>query len=219
MTDGPRIAHASDVALGDAKTLRTVSKGRLARLGEATDLQIADGEPDIRGWTVKGPADNRVGKVAELLVDTGTMKLRYLEVQLDESVAETVARLGGETDSRIEPSRYALVPIGIARLDRAHDRVYLSARAADLIGLPEAERQALSREHERAIVRGYGLGGREAAPMPAARDADDRDDETLDPFYETPHFDESSFFGPRRRAGESSTYVIPSIQRGTNPKS
>lgn len=213
MTHDPHTQHASDVRLGATRTLNTTSTGRLARLGDVTDVRIADGEPDVRGWTVKGPAGNRVGKVGDLILDTGAMKVRYLEVQLDKDVAEAVARSGGETDPRIAPSRYALVPIGIARLDRAHARVYLSAGAVDLIGLPEPERRVPSREHEQAVVRGYGLGTREGGRMPESPDAAAHGDDPSDRFYDEAHFDENAFFGPRRRAGESSAYIIPATAR------
>ena len=104
--------HRTDaVTIGDTRTLRTTSRGRLAHLGDLAHVQIADGEPDLRGWEVKGPAGRRVGTVSDLLVDTGAMKVRYLEVELDPPTAREMAHASGDTDPRIKASRHALVPI------------------------------------------------------------------------------------------------------------
>jgi len=199
--------HRTDaVTIGDTRTLRTTSRGRLAHLGDLAHVQIADGEPDLRGWEVKGPAGRRVGTVSDLLVDTGAMKVRYLEVELDPPTAREMAHASGDTDPRIKASRHALVPIGIARLDQRHERVYLGAGAAQLIGLPEPEGRDLTREYERALVRWYGVDERARAGDGADGGQDDL---SSDRFYEQPYFDEHACFGPRRRAGESSFYIIP----------
>jgi photosynthetic reaction center H subunit len=46
---------------------------RLAPMHQLDDYKVADGEPDIRGWSVR-TADGRVaGKVDDLIVDTQAM--------------------------------------------------------------------------------------------------------------------------------------------------
>ena len=202
---------AATVTLGDARTLRTTSSGRLARLGDLTQVGIVDGEPDIRGWEVKGPLGNRVGEVSELLVDTGAMAVRYLEVRFDVEVAQRVADAAGDTDPRVEPSRYALVPIGIARLDPEHSRVYLAAGAAQLVGLPPSERHGLTRKYERTLLGAYGLDAREDGGDRAAGVDGAGDEHSDEHFYDKPCFDEHTCFGPRRRADESPTYLVPVV--------
>jgi uncharacterized protein (TIGR02271 family) len=52
-------------------------------ISELSDYRIEEGDPDPRGWTVVGSDGNRVGTVADLIVDTQAMKVRYLVVEFD----------------------------------------------------------------------------------------------------------------------------------------
>jgi len=211
VTPAQEPAPAGAVTIGDTRTRRSASSGRLAHLGDLADVEVAPGEPDLRGWEVRGPLEHRVGKVLELLIDAGAMKVRYLEVKLDQAAAAEVARTAGDTDSRSGACRCAIVPIGLARLDRWRRRVYLSFGAAQLIGLPERERREPTREFERAVARGYGLQepGDPAAGVSPGADRGGAHESSPDRFYEAAHFDECVCFGPRRRFGESSTYIVP----------
>lgn len=58
-------------------------QGQLARLHELNDFKVADGDPDVRGWPVRTSDGQRAGKVDDLIVDTGAMQVRYLDVELD----------------------------------------------------------------------------------------------------------------------------------------
>jgi len=68
--------------------------------------RIADGAPDVRDWGVVAGDGTRVGRVADLVVDTQAETIRYLVVSEDDLPA-------------------ALVPIGYTRVDRRHQRVEL----------------------------------------------------------------------------------------------
>lgn len=48
-----------------------------------TGTAIAEGGPDIRGWSVVGSDGRRIGTVHDLLVDTGSRQVRSLDVALD----------------------------------------------------------------------------------------------------------------------------------------
>ncbi len=99
--------------------------GRLARLDDLDDYQVAEGEPDVRGWTVKTADGQNAGKVDSLIVDTTGMQVRYLEVELDKRAL------------RLSEDRHVLVPLGSARLDDDNDDVLLEAMTAtQLAALP-----------------------------------------------------------------------------------
>lgn len=105
---------------------------RLAPLHRLDDFKVADGEPDIRGWSVH-TADGRVaGKVDDLIVDTQAMKVCYIDVELDRGA------LG------LREERHVLVPLAEARLDDRGDEVLLgSATAADLARMPPLDRERM----------------------------------------------------------------------------
>lgn len=108
------------------------TSARLAPLHQLDDFKVADGEPDIRGWSVH-TADGRVaGKVDDLIVDTQAMKVRYIDVELDRGA------LG------LRDERHVLVPLADARLDDRGDEVLLgSATAADLARMQPLDRERM----------------------------------------------------------------------------
>ena len=69
----------------------------LKKLSDIGDLTVAAGDPDPRGWDVQAIDGSDVGRVRDLIVDTGAMKARYLEVEMDPAL----------TDAR---DRHVLVP-------------------------------------------------------------------------------------------------------------
>ncbi len=77
---------------------------KLFRLKELKEFKVAKDEPDIRGWGVTGQDGALVGTVDELIIDPDLLKVRYLQVKLDKSLAIS------------KGDRFILVPIGRARL-------------------------------------------------------------------------------------------------------
>ena len=181
-TNDPRDRDDRTVTAGRTSTLREQSMGRLAHLNELDDYKVAEGEPDIRGWTVKSADGREVGEVEDLLVDCGAMQVRYLEVELDRKALD------------LADDRHVLVPIGAARLDDDDDVVMLSRQGTEMAGLPAYSRGELSPERERALRDHY-------ANDAASRDADD--------LYRGDAFDGGRFFGGRRR-DKGVTYVVRS---------
>ena len=181
-------------SLGDTDDMRGTSVGALRHLDQLDDFEIAEGEPDIRGWKVKGADGRALGDVVDLLVDTGAMKVRYIEVELDKDVAEEARRPGDDLDPRSEPLRHVLIPIGAARLDDVNDEVILGSRAAEIAGLPAYRRGELSRDHESEVLRCHGAGAG------SGRSGGEND------FYSDHRFDDTRFFGTRRRGREGSSY-------------
>jgi ribosomal 30S subunit maturation factor RimM len=109
----------------------------LQRMGKLEgDYQVAGEDP--RGWDVVTADGREVGEVAELLMDPGAMKARFLDVAVDEK----------ELD--LEPvDRHILLPAERVRLDRNKKRVIVSglltadvARYPQYSGLPVRARTA-----------------------------------------------------------------------------
>ena len=104
----------------------------LASLKELGNWDIAEGEPDIRGWQVRTISGRVIGKVADLLIDTEQREVVMLDIDVEGRHGQTLA------------------PIRAAQLDR-HERVVL-IDSEDLHerALPDAERTA---ERKRAAER------------------------------------------------------------------
>jgi uncharacterized protein (TIGR02271 family) len=157
---------------------RNMTPGGLVPLDEADDYKVADGNPDPRGWDVIANG-TKVGEVDKLIADLSALKVRYLDVELDDDFAGT-------------KDRHVLIPIGAARLDDDNDEVLLQGMTREaLIGLPAfAANTPITRDYENSL-RERMTG----APIPAPRSGRD--------YYDHEHFDENRFFGKRQvQAGE-----------------
>ena len=146
--------------------------GRVVPLDELDDFKVASGDPDIRGWKVKGSDGRTIGKVDNLLIDTAAMKVRYLDVDLDPDLIEMD-----------DDDRHVLIPVGYARLDRDDDDIYVDALESTMIaGLPAYTHGTVTRDYETQL-----------------RTAFDRDyvaeTEVEDSYYEHEHYDEDRFYG------------------------
>ncbi len=198
-----------DEARDDRRMERDVTP-RLVHLDDMDDLQVADGDPDIRGWDVRTSSGEKIGKVKDLIVDTGLMKVRYIEASIDKEV------LNASDD------RHVLIPIGSARLDDNEDDVFLSSSIVDPRTLPPYDRNALSREYEISLrdqfpgvgtnratgIRG-ATSGASTGSLAGSTPADQRSSSSEDEFYRDDLYDDKNFFGQRRRGRESSNYIRP----------
>ena len=164
---------------------------RLVHLDDVDEFKVADGDPDIRGWDVRTADGRKIGRVEDLIVDTGLMKVRYIEAKLDHEVTHT------------DNDRHVLIPIGTARLDDDEDDVYLSTSIVDPQQLPEYDRSHFNRDYE-VSLRGQ-FGGTSA----------DLSGDAANDFYRGDLYDDARFFGSRRRGRESSSYISPSDDRNT----
>lgn len=94
---------------------------RVVPLAQLQGFRIANGALDMRLWQVHSGDGRWIGTVDELLVDTATMEVRYLDVEV-----ENLLVTGRE--------RHVLIPAGHARPDAEHSNTVvvdgLAARAA-----------------------------------------------------------------------------------------
>jgi sporulation protein YlmC with PRC-barrel domain len=178
---------------------------RVVPMDDLDDFRVAGDTPDPRGWEVVASDGRRIGEVDDLLVDTGAMKVRYLDVDVDDEVSA-------------EPDRHVLVPIGYARLDRDHDRVIVDQlSSADLRAIPAYRHGPITRDFETSVRDSYRRGRPSSAAGAAAMRADTRDDlprrdaapradegmrgDAREDFYTDDLFDESTFWAARRSTG------------------
>lgn len=146
---------------------------RIVPLDELRDFEVADGDPDVRGWEVAGADGERLGEVDQLLVDTDALKVRYLDVDLGPALLDPA------------DERHVLVPIGYARVNEdAHQVVVATLSRGDLARLPAYTYQPLTRDYETSLLRLF--------------DADLADDR-----YSHEMFDENRFYGRTPTEGEA----------------
>ena len=130
---------------------------RVVPLGQLDDFRVADGDPDVRGWEVLASDGRKIGEVDELLVDTTAMKVRYLDVDVDD---ELVA--AGQ-------DRHVLIPIGYARLERDRDCVMVDVLASDDVrGIPAYDQGPLTRDFENSVRDSFSARSRGAGTMDTA---------------------------------------------------
>ena len=172
--------------LSDANRAGPRTGRGLVHLDQLDDYKVADGEPDIRGWSVRTSDGRKLGKVEDLLVDLDAMKVRYMEVELDRK------------ELSLKEDRHVLVPVGTARLNDDDDVVIVSRPSAELVGLPAYSRGTMTPDQERALRERY-VGAPTAA---RTKKSDD--------LYGDEGFDDRSFFGKRRSGREDAQYLTRS---------
>lgn len=119
--------------------------GRLVRLDQGKEFHVSKGSSDPRGWKVVGGDGAKLGKVTELIVDREEMRVRYLDVDVDEKKLEL------ETIDR-----HVLIPVERARLDHKHKTVILDGLfARDLATYPVFTGLPLEKGFEDEVVGRY----------------------------------------------------------------
>ena len=175
------------------------SGGTLVHTRDLDDFKLPKDEPDPRGWDVRGTDGSKVGKVEDMLFDTGERRIRYVEIALDKDFAKDTAR------------DYVLVPIGQARLDDDNDRVVVDLSSADLPSIPRYDRTGLSRDYETSLRSWYQARKQDVKDAVKPGAPSDRDAG----FYSSPEYDDQRFFtrGPRDEGGRG---VANAARRGAN---
>jgi photosynthetic reaction center H subunit len=117
---------------------------RIVPLDQLEDFEVAEGDPDVRGWRVVAADGRKIGQVDNLLIDTAVMKVRYLDVEVDDDL------IAGD------PDRHILIPIGYARLDEDSDQICvdeLDSRTLEQI--PSYIREPVTGEYESSLKTYY----------------------------------------------------------------
>lgn len=168
---------------------------RLQELG-GSDFEIADGQPDIRGWDVKDEYGKKIGEVDELIFDRESRKVRYIVLDLEGNVFDL-------------DTRDVLVPIGIAQLHDKDDDVILPGVTAGVLRtLPEYDEDDISDDAEYKIRNAFaGIGGAALAGTTISTGIENRED-----FYNHDHFNENNLYRNRRTDNDEEATTIPVIK-------
>lgn len=167
---------------------------RLQRL-KHSDYEIADGEPDIRGWDVKDSAGKTIGEVDELIFDVQSLQVRYMVVDLIDN------------DFDLD-KRDVLIPIGLGELHKSDDDVILPGVTAEQLTALPTYKDDITTADETSIrntFAGIGAAGLGAAALTAGSEPD---------FYAHEHFNEDNLNRNRRTdvAATDNTTAIPIIE-------
>ena len=135
---------------------------RLTGMKELDDYKVAEGEPDIRGWSVYTATGRELGEVDDLLVDTDLGEVVMLDIDLKRN------------------DRHTLAPIKAAWIDRESRRVVLNTTMFDADEAIPAlgrrnepvESESVRQFNER-YERAYGLDGWDRDRDITIRRADD----------------------------------------------
>jgi len=127
-------------------------ENKLKELG-GSDFKIVEGQPNIKGWTVKDQLGRTLGNVDELLFDPESRKVHYLVVEMDNNELDL-------------DDREVLIPIGIAQLHENDDDVILPNITVDqLSSLPTYDYDSLNPEIEQTVYAVFA--GAAASPLSA----------------------------------------------------
>jgi uncharacterized protein (TIGR02271 family) len=108
--------------------LMDAARNDLRKLSDIDDLEVAPGEPDVRGWDVVLHDDTEIGQVDDLIVDPSAMKVQFLVVDLDKDAFD------------LAEDRGVLIPVRQADLDVKEQRVRLpSLTRESVLALPDVD--------------------------------------------------------------------------------
>jgi photosynthetic reaction center H subunit len=119
----------------------------LRRLRDLPTFEMATGDPDPRGWTVRGGDGQSFGTVIELLVSLEMQRVLYLTVQLDRGLPGVPAP-ASHTETQI------LLPLAAVNLDNEGNNVFVTTLRRDTVGgYPPFVDFILPTEFEEAMQR------------------------------------------------------------------
>lgn len=150
----------------------------LYRLGELNDYKVASNDPDVRGWPVVDRDNREFGTISELIVDPKQEKVRYLDVVTNRDNAR-----GNDAEEHL------LIPIGVARIADADDRIIIRDLDSQLLNsYPSHRGGEITRDYEYEVVERFN---RPDATTRERREGTD--------FYNDDVYNEGSFYTNRDR--------------------
>ncbi|MFD1871669.1 PRC-barrel domain-containing protein [Hymenobacter bucti] len=127
-----------------------MSSPTLRRLRDLPTFEMATGDPDPRGWAVRGGDGQVFGIVVELLVDPGAQRVLYLTVQLERG-------LPGVPTPAPHAETQILLPLAAVNLDTEGNSVFVTALRRDTVSsYPTFVDFILPTEFEEAMQQALG---------------------------------------------------------------
>lgn len=167
----------------------TDNSGKHLQRLKHSNYEIADGEPDIRGWDVKDAAGKTIGEVDELIFDVQSLKVRYMVVDT------------GHNDLDLD-KRDVLIPIGLGELHKSDDDVIVPGVTAKQLSVLPTYQDDITASDETSIREIFaGIG----TALTAGNELD---------FYAHEHFDEGNLTKKRKAnvCTTDDTIAIPVIE-------
>jgi hypothetical protein len=168
---------------------KSTNKNNLHYLRDLKDYKIAKDEPDVRGWKVQDSNHQTVGTVAGLLVDVSVEKVRYIDVDLDNSLIpadhdpfDAKHKDGIHEFQDKKGNIHMIIPIGVARIERDSLRNIPTYRYQQNVPVQS--------DYEQSVLSNF-----RKQPGDADRSRELTDDE----LYNSEHFNEERFYGRRGR--------------------
>lgn len=124
----------------------------LRRLRDLPSFELATGDPDPRGWAVRGRDGHAFGLVDELLVDPVSQRVLYLNILLEKNLPGMLAPTP-HTEQRI------LLPLSAVDLDAEGSSVFVTALSRDTVrNYPLFVDFMLPPDFESAMLTALGTG-------------------------------------------------------------
>ena len=150
----------------------------------SSGYEMADNEPDIRGWKVVNARNVQIGEIKELLFDVVSKKVRYLIVDLNGKPINLL-------------SRDIIIPVGLAELDGTQNIVYFpDVTVGHLATLPEYKKGKVTFKTERDIRDVFVPENSGAANRLA--DFEAHNNPEREAFYNNDYYDENRMYKRRR---------------------
>jgi hypothetical protein len=134
--------------LGDNQSGQGLAGTNLRRMSDIkNDYEVADDDEDIMDWNVVGRDGRKVGEVEDMIVDMQAMKVRYIEVELDDDLP------GVQDDHRV------LIPVGMADLDHSNNNVIVSnLDSSQVTSFPPYRGESITRDYENSLMSAFSPG-------------------------------------------------------------
>lgn len=149
--------------------------------------------PKIQQWDVVDSFERHVGKVDDILIDTKDETIRYIDVELDDNVANQKNELFKNPNVKeIKDTIHMLVPIGTVRMDKENKRLISDEINQNIIDRGPLHRRGdkITPEYERNVV---GLV-KEADTGTPKNVYVEKSGSVNDEFYKGSYFDVDRFF-------------------------
>lgn len=133
-------------------------------LDEMSGYKVASDYEDVRGWEVVDNSNRVIGEVDDLLVNKNTERVVYLDVEIDDELAEQVSKANDRpvtegTHSYVndEGENHLIIPVGTIDIDEDNKKVY--ARDIEFARFMQAKwirkGSHIDRDYEMETLRTY----------------------------------------------------------------
>ncbi|SDB46139.1 PRC-barrel domain-containing protein [Flavobacteriaceae bacterium MAR_2010_188] len=142
----------------------TNNKKHLHNLDELSDYKVADGYPNVKGWSVKDKDNRVIGEVENLLVNLEAQRVVYLDVEVDKTILDAnYDPYSSSAHSEVrefinkDGENHVIIPIGLVDINEAQKFVYTQTVDHRTFAETKRYRQGsdINRNYEVAVLDSY----------------------------------------------------------------